>query len=156
MEIDDYGLMETRKCGCGFDDMGFFDHICNIRSYGKLTGEGVTLVGTDFTKIIEEVLPGKFGGASTDYQFLEEEDEKGLTRLSILVSPKIGQVKEKDILETLFQELKNRGHDRGFLPEIWTQANTIRVKRMNPISTKSGKTFAFHFLKERKEVSRNE
>ena len=38
---------------------------------------------------MERVLPARFGGSPLDYQLMEEEDERGFTRLSLLVSPKL-------------------------------------------------------------------
>ena len=72
-ESGDYGVVETRSCGCEFERFGFTDHIHNIRSFEKLTGEGMTFIGTDLVRIIEEVLPARFGGAFTNYQMAEEE-----------------------------------------------------------------------------------
>ncbi len=50
----------------------------------------MTIVGTDFVRILEEVLPRKYGGAATDYQLLEEEDNRGQTQLSLIISPAVG------------------------------------------------------------------
>jgi len=94
---------------CEFDDYNFFDHIHNIQSFGKLTSEGMTLIGTKVINVIEELLPSKFGGDSTDYQLLEEEDEKGLTRLNILVSPNVGNIDETD-LSVIVPSQVHEGH----------------------------------------------
>ncbi len=83
-----------------------------MRSSDKLTGEGVTFIGTDLVNIIEEILPAKFGGASTDYQILKEEDEQGHTRLSIIVDPKLGAIDEVELITTVLHEL-----GKGVVPE---------------------------------------
>ena len=57
LESDDYGVVETRSCGCLFGQLGFDTHIHDIRSFAKLTGSGMTIIGTDFVRILEEVLP---------------------------------------------------------------------------------------------------
>ena len=75
--IDDYGTIERRSCGCPLESYGFTDHLCHVRSFRKLTGGGVTLVGSEMVHILEEVLPARFGGNPLDYQLLEEEDEQG-------------------------------------------------------------------------------
>ena len=54
-----------------------------------MTGEGMTLIGTDMVRILEEDLPRRFGGSPLDYQLMEEEDERGFTRLSLVVSPDV-------------------------------------------------------------------
>jgi len=153
VETGDYGIVESRNCKCKFGELGFSDHIYNIRSFEKLTGEGVTFVGTDFIRIIEEVLPHKFGGTAMDYQVLEEEDDKGFTRLIVIVSPNIGEINEKDLLDTLFHELRTGKHastpdtwsQAG--PEMWSQAGMFQVKRMYPVPTRGMKVLPFHIAK---------
>ena len=51
---DDYGVLEKRNCGCLFDELGFNDHLYNIRSFAKLTGKGMTIIGSDFVRILED------------------------------------------------------------------------------------------------------
>ena len=46
-QSDDYGVVETRKCGCVLDRFGYTTHAHTIRSYSKLVGEGVTLIGNE-------------------------------------------------------------------------------------------------------------
>jgi hypothetical protein len=67
VEIDDFGLFESRRCGCPLDELGYRYHLANVRSFTKLTGEGATVLGTNCVHIIEEVLPKAFGGQSVDY-----------------------------------------------------------------------------------------
>src|SRR4029079_16646685 len=52
VESDDYGIVETRSCGCPFESLGFTTHVRDIRSYRKLTGEGVTLVGSEMERVL--------------------------------------------------------------------------------------------------------
>ena len=51
--------------------LGYTTHIHTIRSWEKLTSEGMTFCGHDLIRLIEEVLPARFGGRPTDYQFVE-------------------------------------------------------------------------------------
>ncbi len=138
VEIGDYGIVKSRKCNCGFDDLGFNVHVHNIRSFDKLTSEGMNVVHNQLITIIEEVLPSRYGGDSTDYQILEEEDERGLTRVSVIVSPAVGDINEKDLLRTVISELISRDK-YNFVPKIFSQADTLRVKRIYPISAEMGK-----------------
>jgi hypothetical protein len=138
IEIGDYGIVEYRKCNCGFDKLGYNIHLHNIRSFEKLTSEGMNIAGIHLIKIIEEILPSKYGGDSTDYQILEDEDERGITRVNIIVSPIVGDIDEKDLLRTILSEL-NSGNNNTFLPEIFSQSDTLCVKRIRPISTEMGK-----------------
>jgi hypothetical protein len=149
--MGDFGDLESRECNCGFGELGFDTCLSNIRSYEKLTGEGVTFVDTDFVRIIEKELPDSFGGQSTDYQLIEEEDSKGFTHLHLLVSPRVGEVNEGKVLEK-FMTLLKRGESS---PESWAQSGTemwrqsgmVRVRRDFPISTSSGKILPFQLGK---------
>jgi hypothetical protein len=147
VESDDYGVMETRSCGCLFGQLGFDTHLHDIRSFSKLTGSGMTIVGTDFVRILEEVLPRKYGGAATDYQLLEEEDSQGQTHLSLIISPTVGVVDESDVVATVLGELRRAPHPGKLTAGVWSQANILRVKRMYPISS-MGKVMTLHLMKK--------
>jgi hypothetical protein len=146
MESDDYGVCETRKCDCLFGQLGFNTHLHDIRSFAKLTGTGMTIVGTDFIRILEEVLPAKYGGVATDYQLLEEEDEQGQTHLSLIISPEVGVVDESQVITTVLRELRRAPHPGKLTAGVWARANILGVKRMHPIS-KMGKVMTLHLTK---------
>jgi hypothetical protein len=149
--MGDYGTVYTKPDTSAFGKIGFDTHIANIRSYEKLTGEGVTFVDTDFILIIEKKLPQLFGGQSTDYQLVEEEDQKGLNRLKLLVSPRLAAIDEKAVADKFIQLLK-RSEDSPESwaqsgTEMWNQARTVRVAREYPMATASGKILPFHIVK---------
>jgi hypothetical protein len=139
VESDDYGVIEQRSCGCEFDDLGYHRHITGIRSFSKLTGEGVTLVGSEMTRILEEVLPEKFGGGPLDYQLVEEEDENGLSRLVLLVHPRVDIPGEERVVEGLLEALGTDSDAAGLARVFWKQADTFRVRREEPEWTSRGK-----------------
>ena len=149
VESGDYGLIETRSCGCKLDVLGFTDHISNIRGFDKLTGEGMTFVSTDLVKIIEQVLPAIFGGASTDYQIMEEEDEQGYTRVNLVVSPTLGAIDEAKLIQTVLSELGKGKDTQRMMAEVWSQANTLQVKRAQPFATARGKLLPLHIQKRK-------
>lgn len=144
VESGDDGVIEQRHCDCHFDELGWTRHLCHIRSFSKLSSEGVTFVGTDLVRVIEEVLPARFGGAPADYQFLEEEDEHGFTRLYLLVSPALGSVDEEAIRTTLLEALDKEGARGRLSATLWDQTDTIRVRRAYPEVTPVGKILTFH------------
>lgn len=149
--MGDYGDVQQKSCSCEFGRLGFDIHISNIRSYEKLTGEGVTFVDTDFVRILEKELPSRYGGKSTDYQLIEEEDARGLTRLRLLVSPRIGELDEEELVAAFINSLKSATVSPESWtqsgPEMWAQARTLRVRREYPIPTRSGKILPFHIVK---------
>ena len=147
VESGDYGVIENRHCGCGLEELGLANHIYNIRSFDKLTGEGMTFVGTDILRIIEEVLPARFGGASSDYQMVEEEDKRGYTSLSLSVSPEVGVIDEGELIKTVLSELSKGNDTQRMMAEIWSQAETLKVKRIRPLITAAGKLLPLHIQK---------
>ena len=148
VESDDYGIIENRSCGCPLETYGFTDHLRHIRSFRKLTGEGVTLIGSEMIFILEEVLPTRFGGSPLDYQLIEEEDEQGFTRLSLLISPRVGAVNEQSVIDTVLESLRRSSVSANLARAIWSQTKTLRVKRMEPIWTARGKLMPLHLLQK--------
>ena len=136
-ESDDYGTVETCNCGCVFEQLGFDTHLRNIRSFAKLTGNGVSIIGSDFARILEEVLPRKYGGTPTDYQLLEEEDTRGETRLSLVVSPSVGAVDDSEVIATVLSEFGKVESYGGMTSSLWSQAEALRVRRMYPVERRS-------------------
>ena len=151
VEIDDYGIIERRACGCALESCGFADHIREIHSFSKLTGEGVTLVGSEMIHILEDVLPARFGGSALDYQLLEEEDEHGFTRLSLLVSPHINIPGDEAVITAVLEAMARSSIGADSARAIWTQARSLRVKRSAPVWTSRGKLMPLH-LAQRSET----
>jgi len=143
-ESGDYGVVETRGCGCKFGELGLTEHICHIRGFDKLTSAGMTFIGSDLLKVMEEVLPARFGGYSTDYQMVEEEDEKGHTHMSIVVSPDIGTIDEAKVISAVLAEISKGKDTQRMMAEMWSQADTLRVKRIKPLATARGKLLPLH------------
>jgi hypothetical protein len=149
--MGDYGNLCDEPCDCTFGQVGFSTHLNGIRSYEKLTGEGVTFVDTDFVRIIERELPERFGGRSTDYQLVEKEDSRGLTHLQLLVSPRIGEIDNAKVLDTFLNLLK-RAEDSPESwsqsgTEMWKQSNMVQIVRDLPMVTASGKILPFFVAK---------
>jgi hypothetical protein len=139
VESDDYGIVERRSCGCPWEGLGLTDHVREIRSFRKLSGEGVTLVGSDMERVLEEVLPGRFGGSPLDYQLVEEEDERGFTRLTLLVSPSVPLADEAAAIEAVLDGLRASGAAGDLSRALFRQGGTLRVRREAPRLTRHGK-----------------
>lgn len=139
VESDDYGVVDTKPCGCLWESLGFPEHIREIRSFRKLTGEGVTLVGSDMERILDELLPARFGGSALDYQFVEEEDERGFTRLTLRVAPSVTLPNEAEAVEFVLNALEGSGAAGMLAQSTWRQAGTLRIKRETPTMTARGK-----------------
>jgi hypothetical protein len=136
-EVDDFGVIEMRHCGCPLEALGYTEHIRHIRSFSKLTAEGMTIHGPIMVRVLEEVLPSRFGGTPLDYQLVEEQDDQGFTRLNLLVSPSVPIEDEKAVLEVVLRELG--APEPNVAPSVWEQAQTLRIKRAQPVATARGK-----------------
>ncbi len=149
VESDDYGVVETRACGCPLAACGYTEHLRAVHSFRKLTGEGVTLIGSDMVRILEEVLPTRFGGGPLDYQLVEEEDEQGFTRLSLLVSPRIDIADEQAVIDVVLEALRQSDMAAHVASAVWRQAGTLRVQRREPIWTARGKLMPLHLARRK-------
>jgi hypothetical protein len=138
VETDDYGEIHQRSCGCAFEKAGYDVHLSNVYSFGKLTSEGVSLVGTHVQEILEEDLPSLFGGSPLDYQLVEEEDDAGFTRVALFVSPRVPATDDSEIADAFLKALGRRGIAAD-IRKTWQNANTLRVRRAEPIATAAGK-----------------
>lgn len=154
--MGDGGNLRTGGCNCAFGELGFDTTLGNITSYEKLTGEGVTFVDTDFVRIIERDLPACFGGKSTDYQLVEEEDAGGITRLQLLVSPRVGTVNEQEVIEKFMYLLRHSDASPESWAqsgvEMWRQSGILRMQRDDPVTTRTGKVYPFHLRKRNVEA----
>lgn len=147
VEIDDYGIIEERECGCEWEQLGFKKHVRGIRSFRKLTGEGMTLIGSDMERILDEVLPARFGGSAQDYQLWEEEGEDGFTRRSVVVSPRVRLEDENTVVRAVLEELGRGDAAADLARAFMDQGNSLRVKRAEPVWTNRGKLMPLHMVR---------
>jgi hypothetical protein len=143
-QSDDYGLVSERDCGCELSRYGYTTHLEQIRSYGKLVGEAVTLIGNDLQRILEEVLPQRFGGSPLDYQFLEQEDPIGFTRVYLVVHPRLAIPDEQSVLDTLHAALRETSPMADAARAVWQPIGTLQLKRIEPVPTARGKLLPLH------------
>ena len=143
VEIGDYAVRSGRSCSCALGKAGFRDHLHTIRSYEKLTSEGMHFLGSDLLDLLERVLPQRFGGGANDYQLLEEEVE-GLSRVSLLVSPSLGPLGESQIREVFFETLGAGGQGRAMMAQWWKEGMTLRIERREPMATGAAKVLPLH------------
>jgi hypothetical protein len=138
-ELDDCAIFESRRCSCPLGELGLTMHLRDIRSYGKLTDEGVTVLESEWTHVLEDVLPRHFGGSAIDYQLLEEEDEAGLSRITLIVDPGIPIASDADIVRVALEALGQRSLGAEAARQVWSRTGTLRVRRMRPVATGQGK-----------------
>ena len=137
-ESGDTGVIERRRCGCPTGALGLDDHLHSIRSYEKLTSEGMSILADDVLHLVEAVLPGRFGGTATDYQFVEDRG-RPLPSLAIAVSPRLGTVDESAVVRVTLDYLGSRSPGDRMMADYWRQAGTVQVVRREPAATHSAK-----------------
>ena len=119
-------------------------HLRDIRSHEKLTAGGMTFLDTDLIRVLEEVLPTRFGGAPTDYQLVDEEAEEGRPRVRLLVHPRIGAVDAEALAETFLSAIGGGTGSERVMALLWREAKLLRVERQPPLAGPSGKIQHLH------------
>ncbi|MGH9675016.1 MAG: hypothetical protein ACRD44_17730, partial [Bryobacteraceae bacterium] len=152
VEIDDAGFVEPASCDCVFSRLGFRRQVRDIFSYGKLTGQGTTLLGGDILRIMEETLPERFGGRPGDFQLVEKEGAMQ-TGITLRVSPRLRLSHPEDVREVFLKELT---HFAGGTPSaaIWRHSKAVEVVMEEPLATRTGKVHALHLLFGESEARR--
>lgn len=121
-----------------FGNLGFDLHLRDIRSYEKLTSEGMHFLGTELIALLEEVLPRAFGGGPSDYQLVEQE-EGGLSRVQLVVRPSVGPIDEPRMVRTALEFLASYSRGHQLMANFWQDGSTLQIRRQEPFTTKAGK-----------------
>jgi len=145
VSMGDHAVLTQRPCGCPLERLGWTMHVQHIRSFEKLTAAGMTFVDTDVLRVLEEVLPARFGGGPTDYQLLEEEAEDGRPRLCLLVHPGLGPLDPEAVAETFLGAIASGVGGQRVMGLVWRDGRLLRVERREPVMKGSGKIL--HLLK---------
>jgi hypothetical protein len=147
-ESGDYARLEERDCGCLLGSLGMQAHLSEIRSFEKLTGEGVTFACSNLEQILEQVLPARFGGTGLDYQVAEEESVNGAIRLIVRVSPSVGEVDASEVRATVLAELGRDDATGQYQAAMLQTSGSIEIRREPPVLTSVGKVLPFQLLKQ--------
>ncbi len=142
--LGDAGVLDTRPCGCPLHALGWTTRLRAIRSFEKLTAEGMTFLDADVTRVLEDTLPVRFGGSPADYQLVEDEAPDGRARLRLLVHPGVGPVDPRAVAEAFLSALGPPGGPAGIMTEVWRDAGLLAVERQLPLTTPSGKVLHLH------------
>jgi len=144
VSMGDQAVMTRRACGCPLEGLGWATHLHTIRSYEKLTSGGMTFLDTHVIRVLEEILPARFGGAPTDYQLLEDEADDGSPRLRLLVHPAVGPLDTEAVSETFLSAIGAGAGVERVMGLLWRDAGFLRVERLAPRTTASGKILHLH------------
>jgi hypothetical protein len=121
------------------ETLGWRTHLHTIRSFEKLTAGGMTFADVDIIRVLEEILPRRFGGGPSDYQLIEESTNDGQPRLRLLVHPSVAVIDPAAVSE-VFLDALGAGSATGLVMALQLkQAGFLRVERKAPLATASGK-----------------
>lgn len=144
VSMGDRATMTARRCECPLERLGWRIHLRDIGSLEKLTAAGMSFLDTDVIRVLEELLPARFGGGPTDYQVVEEEGSAGEPRLRLLVSPRVGEVDPDAVGEAFLAALSVGSGVERVMGLMWRQARLLRVERRSPQPTGTGKILHLH------------
>ncbi len=144
VSLGDVSVLERRACGCPLEALGWNLHIRRIRSYEKLTAGGIAFLDVDVTRILEEVLPGRFGGRPDDYQLLEDPGES--PPVWLLVDPSVGPMDANEVRKAFLAEIGRGDGGERLMALQWSSAGMPAVRRARPRRTESGKIHHLHVV----------
>ena len=121
------------------EEAGLTAHVHRVGSYEKLTSEGLAYSHESLLELLETTLPERFGGATGDYQIVEEEDEGGQTYLTLLVDPAVGRIDERGLLDRFGAALATGSRSNRFMTRVWHEVGSLRVRRETPVASPRGK-----------------
>jgi hypothetical protein len=119
--------------------LGWRTHLHTIRSFEKLTAGGMTFVDTDVVRVLEQVLPDRFGGSPVDYQLIEAEAEDGRPQLSLLVHPRVGPLDSRAVQEAFLEAIGAGSGAARIMAHQWREGRVLRVEREPPRAGMLGK-----------------
>ena len=135
----DSGVLEDDSCDCHFDRLGYTARIHSLQSFEKLTAEGMHFLGADVLSLVDQELPGRFGGAPTDYQLVCRENRAGLMDLDLRISPRLKGIDDQECLKVVYRFLASRAPENRLMTAHLREADSLRVVRKEPIATGMGK-----------------
>ena len=140
--IGDRGKLTQRTCGCAFGALGLNTHISQVDSYTHVCMEGMAVRADVLARIVDEVLPNRFGGVSADYQWVQRENKSATSQLMLRIHPRLGEIDGKRVVRELLDELRSTGEVGRLYAGVWESAGSVQVVRAKPRITPTGKTLA--------------
>jgi hypothetical protein len=144
LSMGDQATLRPRACGCPLERLGWTTHLFGVLSREKLTAGGMTFYDVDVVRVLEEVLPGRFGGGPTDYQLVEDETANGESVVRLLVHPAVGPLEADRVAEAFLAAVGTGSDAQRIMGTVWRDAKLIRVERRAPVAVASGKILHLH------------
>lgn len=144
VSIGDQGVIEQRSCNCPLESLGWTTHVHTVRSFEKLTAGGMTFADADIVRVLETVLPARFGGGPTDYQLVEEATPDGQAALTLVVHPSLGALDKGVVREAFLEAISTGSGVERIMGLTWRAEGLLQVERRAPFATASGKIHHVH------------
>jgi hypothetical protein len=143
VSLGDQAVIERRSCGCPLGRAGWQAHVRDVRSFDKLKVASFAVGPAALVQLIEQVLPGRFGGAPTDFQLVEEDADvvAGHQRIRLLVHPRVGPVDAGEATEAFLGVVRASG---ALVDDMWQNPRWFSVERRAPHETVDGKVYHVH------------
>jgi hypothetical protein len=153
LSMGDQARLGPRACGCPLERLGWTGHVRNVQSREKLTAGGMTFYDVDVVRILEQVLPSRFGGGPTDYQLVEDESASGEPVVRLRVHPGIGALDEPAVAEAFLGALGAGSGAEHVMGTVWRDAKLLKVERREPSAASSGKILHLHVTRRAQPVA---
>jgi hypothetical protein len=140
VSMGDQAELSRRECGCPMERFGWHTHIHRIRSFEKLTAGGIQFLDVDVIRVLEEVLPTRFGGTAMDYQLVEDPDGVAIRpSVRLFVHPDVGPLDPAEVSDAFLTAIGGGDSGERLMELQWRGGRVLRVERRAPIRTGSGK-----------------
>ena len=144
VSMGDQAVLSERSCGCPLEKLGWTTHLHEIRSFEKLTAGGMTFYDSDLVRVLEEILPARFGGGPTDYQVVDESTEDKVPRVRLLIHPRIGPLDLQAVRQVFLAAVGDGSGVEQVMMMAWRDAGLPVVDREEPRVTPGGKVQHVH------------
>ena len=107
----------------------------------------MTFLDIDVARVLEDVLPSRFGGQPTHYQLVETEGQDGGPRLRLLVHlvhPSVGAIDSATVRSALLEALAGTGEAERIMALQWQLGGWLEVERRPPHLTGGRKILHLH------------
>ena len=143
--LGDQAEITSRQCGCPFERLGWTTQVRGVRSFEKLTAGGVNLLDADVIRVLEDVLPARFGGGPTDYQLVEAEVDSGQPSLRLRVHPRLGAIDEAAMSDAFLAGIGPGSGVERVMGLAWKEGKLLKIERAVPETT-MGKVHHVHVI----------
>jgi hypothetical protein len=104
----------------------------------------MSFLDSDVIRVLEDVLPARFGGLGVHYQVIEGHRPGGGAEVRLLVDPAVGPLDADEIRRVFLAELGRGPDPRPAMGIAWRETGLVTVERRRPLATRSGKILHVH------------